>query len=242
MVALAAPDRSTISVRSGRRVWLIWQEPDSRRLIKVGQLDERPNGGFTFKYLPSARNEEGFVPLAQFPDVDQVYETTGLPAFFANRVMSPRRENYDDYVSWLGLDAPAEPVEVLVRTGGGRATDTFHVVDDLTIGDAETVTSMFFASGVRHVQGAMDRVSTLVTGQELRIRDEPRNPANERAMLLDAARDVPVGYIPDWLVDDVHALRDAGLAVRVLVERVNLDAPNHLKLLCRLEAEPVSRT
>lgn len=237
MSTLAAPDLPTAGSRTTRRILLIWQEPESRLLVKVGELEAGLGDNFTFRYLPAARNPPRFSPLAQFPDLDHVYETDGLPEFFANRVMSRRRENYDEYISWLGLSDPAEPVEVLVRTGGSRATDTFHIVDDLHVEAGGSVTSRFFASGIRYVPGADGRLRGLSLGDELLVRDVPHNPQNPKAMLLDAAREEPVGYVPNWLVDDVHDLRGAAKSLRIVVERVNTDAPSHLKLLCRLEAK-----
>lgn len=80
----------------------------------------------------------------------------------------------------------------------------------------------------------MALLDDLQKGQELDLRDEPDNPVNERAVLLNADGR-PVGYIPDWLVDDVHRLRTEG-AVRVYVDKVNPDAPDRLAVLCRLVA------
>lgn len=169
--------------------------------------------------------------------MDKTYEYAALPAFFANRVMSTRRVNYAEYLDWLCMEAPADPMEVLVRTGGPRATDTFHVVDDLAVAPGGHVVSRFFPSGIRHIDGAHGRLELLAPGQELSIRDESGNPVNPRAMLLDHTHAEPVGYIPDWLVEDVHALRSLGATVRVYAERGNSAAPSHLQLLCRLEGE-----
>lgn len=41
--------------------------------------------------------------------------------------MSSRRPDYPQYLSALGLEH-ADPVELLARTGGRRATDTIQVV------------------------------------------------------------------------------------------------------------------
>lgn len=77
-------------------------------------------------------------------------------------------------------------------------------------------------------------ITGLSAEQELELDDQPDNPHNDRAIrLLSGGRQV--GWIPDWLVDDVHRLREEG-SVRVYVEQVNPDAPPYLALLCRLEA------
>ena len=139
--------------------FLIWQDPETRQLIKAGQLEELVDGHYVFTYLPGARHD-GFSPLVQYPEIDGWYPSTTLPAFFVNRVMSRSRPSYGEFRHWIGLDNEGSdtPFEVLVRTGGPRVTDTFHVVDDLTWTQGGRVVSRFLASGVRHVPGAAERL------------------------------------------------------------------------------------
>lgn len=227
-----------VPVATERRLLLIWQDPESRQLLKVGQLDELVDGHFLFTYLPGARHER-FTALVQFPDLDGWYQSPTLPAFFGNRVMSRSRPSYREYRHWLGLDDEGSdtPFEVLVRTGGPRATDTFHVVDDLNRHGDGLVVSRFLASGVRHIEGATERLRAMSQGQLLCLRDDPSNAVNPRAILIDVRDHEPVGYVPDWLVEDMHTLRDVASAFRIVAERINVDAPPHLRLLCRLEAQ-----
>jgi hypothetical protein len=231
------PAGAPIGVDTARRLLLIWQDPGTRQLIRVGELDQLVDGHFAFRYLPGAR-QPGFWPLVQFPDVDRLYLSSQLPAFFANRVMSRSRASYGDFRHWIGLegDGTDTPFEVLIRTGGPRATDTFHVVDDLAWTAEGRVVSRFLASGVRHIDGARDRLLSVREGQELRLRDEPDNRVNARAILIDVRDREPVGYVPDWLVEDVNSLRSAASDFMVVADRISPDAPSHLQLLCRIEA------
>lgn len=212
---------------------LVWQDRDTRRFVEVGRLTELADGAFSFHYTEGA-NHPSFQCLAEFPDRHGVYQSHELPAFFGNRVMSSQRASYSQYCTWLGLSDVSTPMEILARTGGARATDTFHVVDSFAESNGVR-RGRFFASGVRHVDGADSRLRTLCPGQELLLRPQPDNPVNPLAILLDATADEPVGWVPDWLVGEIHALVGCG-AVRVSVAQVNLDAPSHLKLLCMLEA------
>lgn len=237
MATSSAPARPPSTARTARRLLLIWQNPTTRQLLRVGQLDQLADGHFAFQYLPGA-HEPQFAPLVQFPDLDRLYESPVLPAFFANRVMARTRPSYQEFRLWLGLEqAGADtPFEVLLRTGGPRATDTFHVVDDLAQSADGRVVSRFLASGIRHVWGANDRLRLLRGGERLCLRDEPDNCANPRAILIDVRNREPLGYVPDWLVEDVHALRERSLEFTVTAERVSPEAPWHLQLLCRIEA------
>ncbi len=222
-----------------RSLLLIWQEPISRAFVKVGQLDCLTDGRYAFRYLERARQETGFYPLAEFPRLDAPYVSDSLPAFFANRVMNRQRVSYEQYRGWLGLeDEGADtPFEVLRRTGGPRETDTFHVVDDLQVGPSGELVSRFFVSGVRHQAGSELLIKGLKPGAPLQLRDETNNTVNPRALLVDAVAGKPVGWVPDWLVDDVHDLRATGSDLDLVAEQANPDAPDHLKLLCRLTAK-----
>jgi hypothetical protein len=228
------------SERTARRLLLVWHNPKSRRFIRVARLDEMDTGRFTFCYEPDARTP-GFAPLAEFPDLDRAYVTKRLPAFFGNRVMDRARSNYALYRDWLDVaaDGADTPFEVMLRTGAGRATDTFHVVEDLRE-DGQAVTTRFFVSGIRHVPGAAETIAGLFAGSTLELRPDPDNAHNPLALLLDAEPNLPIGYVPDWLVDDVTLLIDRSSEVSVVVERVNVEAPVHLRVLCRLSALPAT--
>lgn len=221
---------------AGRRLLVIWQDPASRRLIKVARLTEEREG-FQFEYLPGSE-DPNFEPLQSFPDLDRIYWTANLPAFFQNRVMSRQRASFPKYAEWLGLDpAVNTPFEVLARTGGERATDTFHVAEEPSVGPDGFAVIRFFASGLRHIENSEDRLRLLSEGHRLYMRPQPDNPVNPRALLIDAEAEQAIGWVPDWLLDDVHRLRSEANGIELIADRINLLAPSHLKLLCRLSAD-----
>jgi hypothetical protein len=131
----------------------------------------------------------------------------------------------------------ATPFEMLARTGGPRVTDTFHVVAEPSADRDGRVRTLFLAHGVRHIDGAGDRISQLSAGDRLQLRAQPDNIHNARALLIDAEAGRPVGYVPDWMLDIVHRLVAADHDHRLTVEQANgPDTPAHLRLLCRLDA------
>lgn len=236
MATELAEPRSARVPTEHRCLLVIWQDPVSRLFVKIGRLTELPDG-YRFEYLEGSK-DPSFEPLQSFPERDSVYLTPQLPAFFRNRVMSRQRASYPEYASWLGLDPAANaPFEVLARTGGGRATDTFHIVEEPSVGPSGRAVIRFFASGLRHVPEGELRLQRLVPGDRLYVRPEPENPVNARALLIDVRANEPVGWVPDWLLEDVHQFRDSARVFQMLAERVNVSAPAHLKLLCRLEVE-----
>lgn len=233
MRALSVLEPALEAVRVTRKFWLIWKHHETRRYHRIGQFDHLADGHYVFRYLPESANVAGFSPLLQFPEPDKIYVAAALPAFLSNRIMSPRRENYDEYLGWLGLDKndPMVPVEILARTGGVRVTDTFHLVERFDE-YAGLPMGRFFISGVRHRDH--EAALGLSPGQQLQLKDEPDNSYNPRAILL-AADGTEIGWVPDWLVDELHVLRERH-ELRVFVERVNPDSPARLAVLCRFEA------
>lgn len=219
----------------GRSLILVWQDPETRKFVRVARFSQLSDRRYSFEYEPGVERLERFFPLAEFPVVKRIYVSDVLPAFFENRIMSHDRPSYDRYLGWLGLERGLDtPMEVLARTGGTRATDTFHLVDAPVVGDR--MSSRFFVSGVRHIAGAVERLADVKIGDELQLRPEPQNPVDDRALLIDVESDVPVGWVPSWLLDEVHRFMGEGHDVRIQVERLNLDAPDHLKLLARIDA------
>lgn len=220
-----------------RRLLLIWQNPTSRRFSRVAELNQLVDDRFSFAYSPVAAEDPEFFPLDEFPDLYRVYVSDELPVFFSNRVMSAERASYGQYLERLGLDLTSVdvPIEVLIRTGGTRATDTFHVVDHPVDAYSRFV-SRFFVSGSRHISGAQERIAALHSGSELELSSEPTNAQNSHAVLIDAVLGGPIGWVPDWLCGEITAMTSEGYTFSTVAEKINLDAPAHLQVLCRIEA------
>jgi hypothetical protein len=217
---------------------VVWQDPATRAFYEVGTLSDGDGeqARYTFRYwLPLP---ESFHPFPAFPNPDAVYESEQLFPFFATRVMSAQRPEYDEYLDALGLSRhDATPVEMLARTGGGRATDTVQLIPEPVDAGNGAVEQLFLASGVRY-QSADELIERLRPGDELLLRSEPDNEWDARALLLDAEERQPVGYVPGYLLDEIHKWLDGGTEVRCFVERANaVDVHPHLRLLVRLRAE-----
>lgn len=228
-----------------RRFLVVWQNPDTRQLVDVGDLRIDHAGAdiqrCRFSYRSDARAAVGFQPFLAFPDLTGEYvREGGLFSFFENRVMSARRPDFGQYADALGLTrAQADPVEILARSAGGRATDTVHVVPEPEVAPDGTETRLFLVSGVRHTPDIDERMAQLRAGQQLQLRPEPDNPANPRAVLLDAAHGEPVGWVPNYLLDYLHKHLDAGSGVDVTVVKANgPEAPAHLRVLARMAVNP----
>lgn len=209
--------------------------------MPVGLLTQRVVDGeqsFEFVYLKLAEQQDHFEPLPGLVDLHRRYESRQLFPVFANRQMPRERPDYDAFVQQLDLTAEADPFEVLARSEGRRATDRIEVFSAPVHNEDGQLAALFFARGVRHVEGASAAIEELADGDTLALVREEANPVNERAMLLNSRTGRSVGYAPDYLLDTIYELLDHEPdAVRVVVEHVNppASAP-HMRLLCRLVA------
>lgn len=224
-------------------LFVAWRDPGSHRIFAVGRLlrISQPFDGYEFAYIQGAIDAAavGFVPFLAFPDLGEVYRSSELPPFFKNRVLSPSRPDYGEYVETLALDpATADPVTILAISGGGRATDKIEVFPDL-VRDAETgqVGTRFLVRGVQYVPGAEEHIVRLEVGERLFCMLDVQNPVNPEAIALRTAKQEVVGFLPDYLAKDVHLLLKEDPELLVRVERINLPpAPRHHRLLCSLKA------
>jgi hypothetical protein len=137
----------------------------------------------------------------------------------------------------LGLGPEAEPLALLARSGGRSVTDKVELFPPPDYDPAsDTYVYHFFARGIRHIPGAEERIEVLKKGDPLKIRPEPENLHDGHAAMLLDAGDSKVGYVPQYLTEDLGDLiKRVGVAVEV--ERVNqIPAPVHQRLLCSMSA------
>lgn len=231
----------TAAADSQRRLFVAWRNPESRQIIPVGLLVQRRHGdatAYSFAYLKLAETLEGFRPLPGLPDLHRRYDSTALFPVFANRLMPRDRADYPGYLNRLDLDVDADPFEVLERSNGTRATDRIEVFAEPRRTDNGSASSLFFVRGIRHLDGAPEAVERLSEGQTLTIVDDPTNEVNPLALRLAGDDQSQIGWVPDYLVEHFHDLRDLnGADPTVTVEHVNgPDVAPHMRVLCRVTA------
>jgi hypothetical protein len=214
-----------------------WQDAETRSIFPVGRLLTVPGGGYEFAYIAGVNDalKSGFEPFAAFPKLDQVYYSAELPGFFRNRLLQDNRPDYPQYLKELGLaSVEATPVQILARSGGRRVTDPLEVFAELMPAD-NRLEAHFFVRGIRYREGAEEAIAELNEGDELQLLHEMTNSFNPDAHLVLCHDGRAVGYVPDYLVDNLQELikRDPSLKVRVV--QVNPSpAPSQQRLLAKL--------
>ncbi len=223
-------------------VYLAWQCPRSRAIVPIGRLIERAQDDYEFSYIRSVHRarELGFQALVSFPHLDVIYRSAELPPLFHNRVMRASRPDYPAFVSELGLDQSAGPLELMARSGGRRQTDELEVFAPPHLDDAGVLSTTVLVRGVRHVPHTEEAIVSLQPGEPLLVLADYQNPHAAQALALRTNGQALVGYLPDYLARELAAQAPtAGRDITVTVERVNLPpAPVHHRLLCRVEFPP----
>ncbi len=243
------------SSAAARRLVVAWQHPGTRAIEPVGFLSYDDHL-YRFAYIQNALSVDGFRPLLGFDDLRRAYSSERLFPLFAQRAMDARRADYGRYVASLGLEGKRpEPWEQIARSQGRRQGDTLQFLPEPEV-IGKTLSYLFLVNGVRHVHdqalypdGRELRVTSkavelalagLKPGTALSLVREPGNPMNSLAILVAGPSSVPVGWVPDLLLDDLHRLI-ASAEVSVTAEHINgSDAPSHMRLLARLTARPAS--
>jgi hypothetical protein len=242
-------DRSSAA---SRRLVVAWQHPVTHAIEPVGFLSYGA-GIYQFTYVRNALSVEGFQPLLGFDDLRRGYQSEQLFPLFAQRAMDARRPDYQRYIKSLGLDGEPEPWEQIARSQGRRLGDTLQLLPEPTV-DGDTLSCLFLVNGVRHVHEepvypdrrelrvTLDEVeaalASLKPGAALGLVREPLNPKNPLAIIVLGPSSVPVGWVPNLLVDDMHRLM-ASANVTATAVHINPPAtPPHMRLLARLTANP----
>lgn len=228
-----------------------WQHPFNRRISVIGLLAKTFDGRYRFNYVQNVLSIEDFQPLLGFSDLHRSYEATTLFPLFAQRVMDPRRADYTNFITSLGLADSPSPWEQLSHSGGRRAGDTLQLlpVPAPVEGKIDTWEFSFLVHGMRHIAGSpriinglemcvtRDQqeaaIKSLTSGAEVSLVPEPSNPQNELAILVSDKNSIPLGYVPDLFTADLSTLDLNNLSCTV--EVVNgPDAPWHMRLVAKL--------
>ncbi len=223
------------------RLYVTWRHPEGR-IHPVGLLTQWVSNGsesYRFVYLKDSESVDGFTYLPGLPNLHRVYESPKLFPVFRNRQMSRRRPDYRTFVSKLGLGIDRHPFEVMARNEGRKLTDRIEVFAPPNRTDDAKLTTSFFARGIRHVEGASEAVEAMLPGDLLTLVDDLENEMNPRAIRVATPEHKPVGWVPEYLLNTVHELREraAESVISITAEHVNPpDVAPSMRLICRLTA------
>ncbi len=224
-------------------LFLAWQDSGpSRAWFPIGRLDaDLDRHHFTFAYTHGAvraAQTAGLRPLESFPDFRRTYESSRLFPLFQNRVLESSRPDFQEYLQQLDLDPnEADPISILAVTGGARQTDNLQVFPKIERQSDGRFCCRFFLHGNRYVSAAGQQIlSSVKSGDDLRISLELNNPATRLALQILTQDYHMIGWAPRYLIGDLKkAIDDSPEAVIGKVVKVNpAPAPTNQRVLIEL--------
>lgn len=223
-------------------LFVAWRGTDPHRgWGPVGRL-EHDGAVYRFCYTQGARTLHGFQPFPQMDDLGQVYESEELFPLFANRLLSPKRPEYEAYLRWGGFEpgTQPDPIAILGVTEGKRETDSIEVFPCPIPGADGCYLNKFFLHGLRWMpQAAHQRILRLADNERLFVMLDVGNKHDPNAVAIrtDEERTM-IGYVPRYLAHDVwELLRQCQPDfIELFVQQVNRDAPMQQRVLCRMHA------
>lgn len=218
-------------------LYVFWQHPESKGWHPVGILRKLKHE-FEFVYTKGAREADGFVPFLRLDDLEARYKSNALFPIFANRILSPKRPEYRDFIQWIAAEQQAaDPLVILGRTGGKRATDSLVLYSKPEPNEKNQLDLFFLCHGIEYLpKNASDRVGTLREDETLFPMFDVRNPYDPHAIAI-RTDDPPylIGYVPRFFTRElkkcIESTRPDDVDFRVA--RVNLEAPLQFRLMCR---------
>jgi HIRAN domain-containing protein len=190
-----------------------WQA-ETRRYFPVGRVLRLPDGRYEWAYVRAVEEARahGFSGLPGYEAIEQVSVGADLPAFFAHRLPArgSRRSLAGSAAANDSFD-PA-PITLLVPAGAGRS-ERLEVFAPPLPAPFGKYWGVFSARGVGRIPGSEAALESLVPHEPLRLRPEPQNPYNPRALLIERADETAIGYVPDDLANE---LAEAGAALEAV--------------------------
>lgn len=225
-----------------KTLFLGWQDKgETRSWFPVGRLDvlNSPRN-YHFRYTKGAeraKQQSGFEPLYDFPELVGSYRSTELFPLFQNRVISPGRQDFAEYLRMLDLPQTAEPAEILEAGGGYRATDNYEVFPKIERRADGSFRCRFFLHGTRYIApAARERLDMLQPGEDLFLTLELTNPATGLAIQLQTTDYHMIGWAPRYLVNDLmKAMVHSPHGYKAKAVRLNPSpAPSRQRLLLEM--------
>ncbi|QGG48855.1 HIRAN domain-containing protein [Heliorestis convoluta] len=223
-------------------LWLAWQNPRSRQYYHVGTLTlKNDQYTFTYTWYEKAENrklehalQDGYSLHPSFPDRQRLYISHKLFPAFDRRLPSIDRLDFDSILSDLGLTNNCSKMDLLRRTRGRIANDTYSFEEPIFIDDNGNTLITCFVHGMRHQKLPSDWQKYLSINDSVHLMQEPENPSDPNAIAIYTHSGLCLGYVPAFYTEALNSLLNQGAKIRACIEYVNEKATAHwwVKIKC----------
>lgn len=229
-------------------LFVTWQEPESRRIYPIARLISTPGGEFEFAYIRAAleAQQHGFAGLPGFEDLTRVYSSPELPALFEGRKVSrgqrvPLQGEFGPSLPPANDALDAAPVTIFLPRQAGAQPERLEAFAPPLPGVGGKFWGVCVVRGVGRVGGSAELVERLTANEALVLVPEPSNAYNRQALLVARADGTRLGYVPDYLANELGLVASGAAALDVSllgVHRINFPpAPPLYQVTCRYECE-----
>ena len=224
------------------KLWLIWQNVDSRKKYHVGTLS-KDNDKYRFEYstkqkfrgLEEALNN-GYSYLFPFKDVNTSYESKTLFPTFIKRLPNKNRPDYANLLKRFGLNENASDMEILKITKGKTGVDSYEFISPLSI-EGTKLRTQFFIEGARHYDFSeiQNPENYFKEYPKLKLENDPVIQDSTAIKVLSQGNHV-LGYVPA-VYSKVLTEIMKHVELELHIEHINLDTLLPLSLYLSIEAD-----
>lgn len=222
-----------------KTVYILWQDKThaGRMWHAVAKLVQNGSGTYLLNYTEGAKNPR-FQPFPRMSDKSKKYESKELFSFLKNRIPPASRPEHEALFEWCNLTSESSYLDLLSVSGGEKVTDNYRVIG-VPENKAGKYFNTFFVSGIRHLDDNQKVfINSLRENQEITYKFEDGNTNDPQAILLFGKENKNfIGYCPRYLTNDLRKLHFFNSDIQIQVIKVNSDAPEQFRLLCRTIAK-----
>jgi len=181
-----------MTYREFGNIYLTWRKSRGDRRVVVGIIKRNSTSGIRFRYTitTTLADQIGFVPYADFPNLDKEYSQNVLEVF-ALRLNKPERPDIQQYYDFWSIDTchQQDKYYMLAHTQGLLATDNFEFLADFN--PIKGLSFVSELSGLSHLNIPSSKLSI---GDTLTWVKEPNNTFDKYAVKV-YKNDLFLGYV-----------------------------------------------
>jgi hypothetical protein len=200
-----------------RDIYLSWRQGSGHRRHIVGVIKRNATKGIRFYYFKDRvekAKEVGFIPYAEFPEIDKEYTENVIESFGTRLIKQERADISDFYTFWeVNEKYKEDKFYLLGHTQGFLPTDNFEFLADFyPVNDLKFLTDL---AGVSHLKLPVDSV---LVGDKLQFECEYQNEVDPQAIKI-SKNGLQIGYIKKIHANVFH--KNHGKDLNVTVKAVD---------------------
>ena len=176
-----------------KQIYLSWRPGKGKRRHTVGILKRNTSEGVKFRYLQSdvkRAQEEGFVPYAEFQDINKVYTEHVMEIFSQRLVKQSRPDRMKMLKFWEADNSKYDDFDILALTQGWLPTDNFEF-----LGVFNPIKDFCFVTDITGLSSLNLSRDFVELSNVLKYEFEGNNEYDKDAVMIKMSNGQLIGYI-----------------------------------------------